>query len=83
MPPFWHNWDDRGRIAGDAEHPNRTRLPLYILKRAQALRKGTTSSVMVAGKAEGSFWPDGSTSPGNYKCLFVDPCFFFSVRMTL
>jgi hypothetical protein len=26
-PPFWHNWDDRGRIAGDAEHPHRTQFP--------------------------------------------------------
>jgi hypothetical protein len=26
-PPFWHNLGDRGRIAGGAEHPRRTRLP--------------------------------------------------------
>jgi hypothetical protein len=26
-PPFWHNWGDRGRIAGSAEHPYRTWLP--------------------------------------------------------
>jgi hypothetical protein len=26
-PSFWHNWGDRGRIAGGAEHPHRTRLP--------------------------------------------------------
>jgi hypothetical protein len=25
--PFWHNWGDRGRIAGGAEHPHRTWLP--------------------------------------------------------
>jgi ribosomal protein L20 len=29
-PPFWHSWDDRGRIAGDAEHPHRTRFSGFI-----------------------------------------------------
>jgi hypothetical protein len=30
------------------------------------LGTGTTSTVMVANRREVSFWPDGSTSPGNY-----------------
>jgi hypothetical protein len=25
--PFWHSWGDRGRLAGGAERPHRTRLP--------------------------------------------------------
>jgi hypothetical protein len=31
-----------------------------------AVQKGTTSRVMVASKPKVSFWPDGSTNPGNY-----------------
>jgi hypothetical protein len=27
---FWHNQDDRDRIAGSAEHPHRTWLPGWI-----------------------------------------------------
>jgi hypothetical protein len=27
MPPLWSNWGDRGRIAGGAERPHRTRFP--------------------------------------------------------
>jgi hypothetical protein len=30
-----------------------------------------TARVMVAGRSKVSFWPDGSTSPGNYEWLFV------------
>jgi hypothetical protein len=30
--PFWHNWDDRGRIACDAEYSRITRLPGCIKK---------------------------------------------------
>jgi hypothetical protein len=29
--------------------------------------KGTTSRVMMAGRPKVSFWPDGSTSCGNYE----------------
>jgi hypothetical protein len=29
-PPFWHNSGNRDRIAGGAEHPNRTRPPRSI-----------------------------------------------------
>jgi hypothetical protein len=36
-PPFWHKSGDRGRIAGGAEYPHRTRLPGYILKTAEGL----------------------------------------------
>jgi hypothetical protein len=28
--PFWHNWGDRGRVAGYAEHHHRTWLPEFI-----------------------------------------------------
>jgi hypothetical protein len=34
-------------------------------------RKWTISSVMVVSRLKVSFWPDGSTSPGNYGWLFV------------
>jgi hypothetical protein len=71
-PLFLHKWGDRGRIAGSAEHPHRTRLPCCILKKWQKrwdrcnVRKGTTSRVMVASRPKARFWPDVSTSPGNY-----------------
>jgi hypothetical protein len=70
-PPFWHSWDDRGRIGGDAEHPHRTRLPGWIFKMAQALGTVHTHTSKVASRTKVSFDPDGSTSPGNYGCLFV------------
>jgi hypothetical protein len=35
------------------------------------VRKGATSRVIVASRLKISFLPDGSTSPGNYGCLFV------------
>jgi hypothetical protein len=38
-----------------------------MCKRAE----GTTSRVMVASRPKLSFWPDGSTSPGNYGWLSV------------
>jgi hypothetical protein len=34
-------------------------------------RKGTTSRAIVANRPQVNFWPDGSTSPGNYGLLFV------------
>jgi hypothetical protein len=34
--------------------------------------------VMVASRSKVSFWPDGSTSPGNYELLFVCT----SIRLT-
>jgi hypothetical protein len=78
-PPFWHNWGDRGRIAGCAEHPHRTRLPGCILKNGRSAgngvytRKGTTSRVMVASRHKVCFLLDGSTSPRNYgyECVCV------------
>jgi hypothetical protein len=30
------------------------------------VRQGFTSKVVVASRPKVSFWPDGSTSPGNY-----------------
>jgi hypothetical protein len=36
-------------------------------------QKGTTSRVVVASRSKVSFWPDSSTSPGIYGCLFVSP----------
>jgi hypothetical protein len=35
------------------------------------VRKGPTSRAMVASRSKVRFWPDGSTSPGNYGCLGV------------
>jgi hypothetical protein len=35
------------------------------------VRKGTASRVMVASRPKASFWPEGSTSPGNYGWLFI------------
>jgi hypothetical protein len=43
--------------------------------------KGTTSSVVVASWSKVSFWPNGSTSPGNYgwmKNLSLKLCHIFS-----
>jgi hypothetical protein len=33
--------------------------------------KGTTLKVKVASRPKVNFWPDGSTSPGNYGWVFV------------
>jgi hypothetical protein len=33
-PPYWHNWGDRGRMAGGAEHPHRSR-PQNAVKNGQ------------------------------------------------
>jgi hypothetical protein len=77
IPPFWHNWGDRGRIAGGAEQPHRTLFPECIWKNDRSAenvayaRKGPTLKVMVATRPKVSSWPDGSTSPGNYDWLFV------------
>jgi hypothetical protein len=55
--PFWHNWDDQGRMAVGAEHYHRTKLPWPIKKNYISAgkwgyaRKGTTS------KAEGASRP--------------------------
>jgi hypothetical protein len=77
-PLFWHNWGDLGTIAGGAEHPHRTRLPVSIYRMAERLGtvhtthgNGTTSRVMVTSRPKVSLWPEGSSSPGNYGCLFV------------
>jgi hypothetical protein len=73
--PFWHNWGNPRRITGSAEHPN-TISSMHLKngrsagKGAQAW-KGTISRVIVARRPKVSFWPDGSTSPGNYGWLFV------------
>jgi hypothetical protein len=59
-------------MAGGAVHHHRTRLPGCILKNVRSAgdgvyaRKGTSSRMMVASRSKVSFWPDGSTSPGNY-----------------
>jgi hypothetical protein len=39
------------------------------------VRKGTILRVMVAGRPKVSFWPDGSTSPGNYGSLIFSNTF--------
>jgi hypothetical protein len=41
--------------------------------------KGNTSRVMVAIGLKVSFWPDGSTSPGNYGFFFVDVYYSFTL----
>jgi hypothetical protein len=68
--PFWHSW------GGGSEYPQTTQLPGCIKKWQKRWERciraeSTTSRVMVASRPEVSFWPDGSTSPGNYWWLFV------------
>jgi hypothetical protein len=68
---FWHNWDDRGRIAGGANTLTEHDFRMHLKNRRSAgnsayVQKGTTSRVMVASGPKVSFCPDGSTSPGNY-----------------
>jgi hypothetical protein len=53
--------------------PSQNTISMTHLKTADVLgtvhkrgRKGTTLRVIVASKHKASFWPDGSTSPGNY-----------------
>jgi hypothetical protein len=72
-PPFWHNWGDRGIIAGGAEHPHRTRHSKNGRSAGNNanVRKGTTLRVMVVSSLRVSFWSDCSTSPGNYGWLLV------------
>jgi hypothetical protein len=53
------NRGDRGRITSSAEHPTEHNF------------RGITSRVMTASRPKVSFWPDGSTSPRNYRWLFV------------
>jgi hypothetical protein len=70
-PPFWYNWGDRGRIAGCAEHPQRTWLPGCTSNGRSAgncdyAEKETTLRVIVANRTKVSFLRDGSTGPGNY-----------------
>jgi hypothetical protein len=36
-------------------------------------QKSSTASVMIASRPKVSFWPDGSTSPGNYGYHFAHP----------
>jgi hypothetical protein len=38
--PFWHNWGDRGRIAGDAEDPHRTQVLGIVHVRERGLLGG-------------------------------------------
>jgi hypothetical protein len=42
--------------------------------------EGPTLREMVANNPKVSFWPDGSTSPGNYGWLFVCPLLNHCVR---
>jgi hypothetical protein len=70
-------WGDRGRKADGTQHPHRSRQPWMHLKNCRRAWNGTyawketTSRVMMASRPKVSFWPDGNTSPGNYRWLFV------------
>jgi hypothetical protein len=69
-PPLQHNWDDQG----SAEHPHRKSSSMRLTNGRSTgngayTRKGTTLRVMVASRSKVSFWPNGSTSPGNYGWL--------------
>jgi hypothetical protein len=70
--PFWHSWGYQDRITGSADHSHRSQLPGCILKNGRSTgnteyaQKRTTSKVMVVRRPKVSFWPDGSTSSGNY-----------------
>jgi hypothetical protein len=71
--PFWHNWGGRGRIVGGTEHAFQDKLKKMALvlgmvdTRGRRLLWGWWWPV----RPKVSFWPDGSTSPGNYGWLFV------------
>jgi hypothetical protein len=67
-PPFWHNWGYGIRIAGGAEHRHRT---WRSARKMHMHGRVATSRVMVSSRSIVSFWPSGSTSPGNYGWLFV------------
>jgi hypothetical protein len=45
--------------------------------------KGTTLRVMVASRHKVSFWPDDSTSPGNYEYVFVALSFIWLTTETI
>jgi hypothetical protein len=72
-------WGDRGRIAGGTELAHRTQLPGYVKKNGRStgngayVRKETTLMVKVTIRLKGGFWPDGSTSPRNYGCVWYTP----------
>jgi hypothetical protein len=46
-------------------------------------RKGTAWRVMVASRPKVSFWPDGSTSPGNYRWERVNRRFGWKINLYL
>jgi hypothetical protein len=52
-------------------------------KKGRSTGKEPTSKVIVASRPEVSFWPDGSTSPGNYGWLFVASLWAFVTSWTL
>jgi hypothetical protein len=67
-PPFWHKWDDRGRIAGGAEHSRNTTSRMHLrraeeLGRARSPRKGTTSKVTVVSRLKVSFYQMAAQVP--------------------
>jgi hypothetical protein len=53
---FWHRWGDRGRIAGDAEHPHRTQLPGCILRMVEVIG---TVHMRTRGLLQGWWLPVG------------------------
>jgi hypothetical protein len=69
--PFWHQlrWQRQNhRQYWTASQSTTSRMQNCINARNGAHTwKGTTSRVMVASKHKVSFWPDGSTSSGNYE----------------
>jgi hypothetical protein len=74
--PFWHNWGDRGRIAGGAEQSQNTTPRMHSKNGRSALicayeRKRSTLRVMLASSPRVSFWPDGSTST-RYSSMYCD-----------
>jgi hypothetical protein len=52
----WHNWGDRDRTSGGAQHPNRKQLPGWVLKMAEALGK---LHMRVRGLLQEWLWPIG------------------------
>jgi hypothetical protein len=75
MPPLWNNWGYPGRMQAVLNTLTEHDFQDAFKKLSEALGaytcKWTTSSVMVTSGPKVSFWPDGSTSPGNYGWLFV------------
>jgi hypothetical protein len=73
--PFWHNWCDQGRITSGAEHSQNMTYMMYLKNGTSVgngayARKKAISRVMMASRSKVSFWPEGSTSPGNYGWIF-------------